>query len=48
MWIVAVLVALGGVASAIGIENPRRQVRGEDCAGGAIIGASREAEPAQA
>jgi EmrB/QacA subfamily drug resistance transporter len=46
MWIVAVLVALGGVASAIGIENPRRKVRGADCPGGAIVGASREAEPA--
>jgi EmrB/QacA subfamily drug resistance transporter len=48
MWIVAVLVALGGVASAIGIENPRRRVRGEDCPGGAIIGAPPEAEPAHA
>jgi hypothetical protein len=48
MWIVAALVALGGVASAIGIENPRRQVRGEDCAGGAVIGASREAAGAHA
>jgi EmrB/QacA subfamily drug resistance transporter len=48
MWIVAALVALGGVASAIGIENPRRRVRGEACAAGAIIGASPEAEPAHA
>jgi EmrB/QacA subfamily drug resistance transporter len=48
MWIVAALVALGGVVSAIGIENPRRRVRGEDCPGGAIIGASREVDPAHA
>lgn len=48
MWIVAALVALGGVVSAIGIENPRRRVRGEDCAGGALIGASSETDPAHA
>ncbi len=48
MWIVAGLVALGGVASAIGIENPQRDVAAEACPAGAIIGASPEAEPASA
>lgn len=48
MWITAGLVALGGVASAIGIENPRRQVCAGDCAGGAIVGAPPEAEPVRA
>ena len=48
MWIVAGLVALGGVASAIGIENPQRDVAAEACPAGAIIGASPEAEPANA
>ena len=43
MWIVAALVALGGIASAIGIVNPRRTVPAYDCPGGAIIGASRDA-----
>jgi EmrB/QacA subfamily drug resistance transporter len=48
MWITAVLVGLGGLASAIGIENPRRDVCAADCAGGAIVGAPPEAEPAHA
>jgi hypothetical protein len=48
MWITAVLVGLGGLASAIGIENPRREVCAADCAGGAIVGAPPEAEPTHA
>ncbi len=34
----AVLVALGGLLGLVGIQNPRRQVRCEDCAGGQIAG----------
>src|SRR5206468_2267332 len=36
------LVALGGVISAVGIENPRRDVPCEECPGGAAVGASRD------
>jgi hypothetical protein len=39
----AALVFLGGVISLAGIENPRRKVRAEECPGGAICGASRDA-----
>lgn len=42
MGIAAALAILGGVASLIGIENPRRQVRCADCSGGALVGASRD------
>ena len=38
----AILVALGGVLSALGIENPKRSVRCADCPGGAAIGASED------
>ncbi len=34
--IAAALALLGGLASLIGIENPRRQVASEDCPGGAL------------
>jgi MFS family permease len=34
----AVLVALGGVLGLVGIRNPRREVRCEDCAGGQFAG----------
>jgi len=34
----ALLVALGGLLGLVGIQNPRRQVRCEDCAGGQIAG----------
>jgi EmrB/QacA subfamily drug resistance transporter len=37
--ICAVLVATGGVAGAIGITNPRREVPAELCAGGQLVGA---------
>jgi EmrB/QacA subfamily drug resistance transporter len=33
----------GGIASLIGIENPRRKVRCADCPGGALVGVSRDA-----
>jgi len=42
------LVAVGGVLSAVGIENPRREVYAAECPGGAVVGASREADPARA
>jgi hypothetical protein len=32
-----VLVALGGVCGLVGIRNPRRTVRCEDCAQGAFV-----------
>jgi hypothetical protein len=34
----AVLVAIGGVLGLVGIVNPRRTVRCEDCAGGQFAG----------
>jgi EmrB/QacA subfamily drug resistance transporter len=37
------LVALGGVIGAVGIRNPRRVVRAEDCPGGALVGAPPDA-----
>ena len=37
-----VLVMLGGVASLVGIRNPRRKVAAAECPGGAICGASEE------
>ena len=46
----AALVALGGVLGLVGIRNPRRIVRCEDCAGGQIAGqpldAAHERAPA--
>jgi MFS family permease len=41
--IAAVLVALGGVLGLVGIRNPRREVRCEDCAGGQLAGQPAEA-----
>jgi hypothetical protein len=38
MGLSAALVALGGVLGLVGIVNPRRTVRGEDCAGGQLAG----------
>ena len=43
MVIGALLVALGGLVALIGIENPRRKVAAQDCAGGALAGASADA-----
>ena len=39
----AALVALGGIAGLVGITNPRRVVRAEDCAGGQLAGAPEPA-----
>jgi hypothetical protein len=36
------LVLVGGIVSLVGIENPRRSVACEDCAGGALVGASED------
>ncbi len=38
----AALVVMGGVASLVGIQNPRRKVASEDCPGGALVGASAD------
>jgi EmrB/QacA subfamily drug resistance transporter len=38
MGLSAALVALGGILGLVGIINPRRKVRGEDCAGGQLVG----------
>ncbi|MEA2411057.1 MAG: hypothetical protein QOC77_1618 [Thermoleophilaceae bacterium] len=38
----AALVLMGGLVSLVGIENPRRSVPCEDCAGGALVGASED------
>jgi EmrB/QacA subfamily drug resistance transporter len=41
--IAAVLVAVGGIAGALGIRNPpRKVVRAKSCAGGQLVGASSE------
>ncbi len=37
------LVLLGGVIGAVGIQNPRRAVCAEECAGGPLVGASPDA-----
>ena len=39
----AALVALGGLLGLVGIRNPRRVVRCEDCAGGQLAGQPRDA-----
>jgi len=41
--ICAVLVAVGGIAAAFGITNPRRKVKAETCAGGQLAGAPEPA-----
>jgi EmrB/QacA subfamily drug resistance transporter len=42
MMIAAVLVAVGGIVGVVGIRNPGKQVRAEDCPGGPLVGASTE------
>jgi MFS family permease len=37
------LLFVGGAIGAVGIRNPRRVVRAEDCPGGALVGAPRDA-----
>jgi EmrB/QacA subfamily drug resistance transporter len=43
MVISAVLAALGGLASLIGIQNPRRRVASAECTGGAYVGIQADA-----
>jgi Na+/melibiose symporter-like transporter len=43
MGLSAALVALGGVLGLVGIVNPRRKVRCEDCAGGQLVAAPLDA-----
>jgi EmrB/QacA subfamily drug resistance transporter len=42
MALMGILVILGGVISAVGIVNPRREVKCADCPGGALAGAPRD------
>jgi EmrB/QacA subfamily drug resistance transporter len=44
MLITGGLVVVGGLLSAAGIENPRRRVECQECPGGAVVGAARDAE----
>ncbi|HST55524.1 MAG TPA: MFS transporter [Solirubrobacteraceae bacterium] len=41
--IAALLVALGGITGSIGIRNPERVVRAEDCEGGQLVGIAVDA-----
>jgi hypothetical protein len=41
--IAGVLVLLGGLIGAAGVQNPRRAVSAEECPGGQLVGASRDA-----
>ncbi len=43
MGIAALLVAAGGLAGTIGVRNPARVVSAEECEGGQLVGASRDA-----
>jgi hypothetical protein len=43
MVIATLMVALGGVLGLLGIRNPRREVKSEDCAGGQLVGSPQEA-----
>lgn len=43
LGIAAVLVAAGGVLGALGVRNPRRVVKAQQCEGGALVGASPDA-----
>ncbi|MCW2995220.1 MAG: family efflux transporter permease subunit [Conexibacter sp.] len=43
LGLAAGLVAIGGILGLVGIVNPRRRVRGEDCAGGQLVAAPLDA-----
>jgi EmrB/QacA subfamily drug resistance transporter len=43
LGVAALLVALGGITGLLGIRNPRRAVRAEECEGGALVGAALDA-----
>ncbi len=38
IFVCAALVATGGAVAAVGIQNPRRRVNAEECAGGQLVG----------
>jgi hypothetical protein len=42
MGISALLVALGGILGLVGIRNPERKVKSEECPGGQLAGVPRE------
>jgi EmrB/QacA subfamily drug resistance transporter len=48
MLVMAVLVMVGGVISALGIVNPERDVKCAECPGGALAGATQDAGRASA
>ena len=39
----AVLLALAGVVALVGLRNPRREVHAQECSGGTLVGAPRDA-----
>jgi EmrB/QacA subfamily drug resistance transporter len=43
LGIAALLVAAGGLAGALGVRNPRREVLAQDCEGGQLVGAALDA-----
>jgi EmrB/QacA subfamily drug resistance transporter len=43
MGIAALLVTAGGLAGAIGVRNPQREVKAEECEGGQLVGAALDA-----
>ncbi len=43
LGIAALLVALGGIAGVVGVRNPERVVRAEDCEGGQLVAAPLDA-----
>ncbi len=47
MAIAALLVAAGGFAGALGVRNPERVVRAEECEGGQLVGAALDAAGCQ-
>jgi EmrB/QacA subfamily drug resistance transporter len=47
MAIAALLVAAGGLAGALGVRNPERVVRAEECEGGQLVGAALDAAGCQ-
>ena len=42
MAIAALLLAVGGIAGALGIRNPRGRIRAEECSRGQLVGVGRE------
>jgi hypothetical protein len=42
MAIAAILLAIGGIAGALGVRNPRGRIRAEECSRGQLVGVGRE------